>query len=199
MPVIVKCACIVDDRLKETELTTAAAIPSTVRLSGPSSTLTGILGIETVPIDISNLRESGWILDVELNTLALPSTVTLSNQTVDVWVPIDPVRLDAPDVKIETIGLGNGLKAELSTESVFVVISGDGAALKDPETLSVLAVVDLTDLTSGSYTLDVGIVVPAGVTYESVTPETVRVVISTVRTTASRLQDSGDLRTEGVR
>lgn len=199
VPIIVKCACIVDERLEEIELTAAAAIPSTVRLSGPSSAFANIIEVETVPIDISQLEESGWILDVELDTRNIPDSVILSNATVDVWVPIAPSQLELQDVEIQAVGLGDGLRAEIDPESVFVVVTGSRDLLDDPNSLHVVAIVDLSDLSAGSYTIDVEVAVPPGVTYENVTPESATVVISPVNSTANRLQEFFYDSTSGVR
>ena len=190
VPVTVICACVVDDRLEEVELITAAAIPSTIRVSGPSSAIQDISEIRTVPVDISELEESGWILDVELDALALPEAVSLSDLTVDVWVPIAPSRLELADIPIKILGLGDGLEATLSDESAFVVVTGSDRALVDPQALDVMAIVDLDELPSGTFTVNVSIVVPPGISYEQVTPETVQVVLRSQSTTANRLRDT---------
>lgn len=192
VPVVVVCACIVDDQLQETVLQDAAAIPSTIRLSGPSSTLINLSQVETVPVDISQLDQSGWILDVALNTADIPESVSLSDRTVDVWVPVAPARLEIQEVELKVLGLAEGLDVELSTETVSVVLTGDNQVLNEPESLNIMAIVNVTDLTTGSYTVDVEIVVPAGVTFESVNPETVRLTISPVTTTANRLRQLDD-------
>jgi YbbR domain-containing protein len=190
VPVVVICACIVENRIEDIELVTAAAIPSTIRLSGPSSALTVISEIRTRPVDISSLEESGWKLDVELDTRDLPSSVSLSDLTVDVWVPISPSRVELPDVPIEIFGLSDDFTAELSHENVVVVVTGDDKTLIGPEALQLTAIVNLSNYDEvGTYDVAVGIVVPLGVSFEQVTPETVRVVISTASSTTNRLQD----------
>lgn len=199
VPVVVVCACIVDDQLEQTTLTTAAAIPSTIRLSGPSSALAATSAIQTVPVDISELTESGWILDVELDTATIPATVSLSDETVDVWVPITPTRLELPDIPVGVLGLNPNLEADLSSETVTVIVTGRSDVLEDPESLEIMALVDLTDINAGSYTVDVAVVVPAEVTYEQVFPGTIRVVIRTSSSTATRLRNFNDPPTGGIR
>ncbi|MEZ4522839.1 MAG: CdaR family protein [Thermomicrobiales bacterium] len=186
VPVIVVCACVVDERLEQRALTTAAAIPSTIRLSGPSSALTTITDIRTVPVDVSQLQESGWILDVEIDTSELPESVTISDQTVDVWVPVNPTRLELTDIPIESLGLGPGLEASLTEETVSVVVTGTNDALSEPDSLQVMAIVDLEELGVGTYTVEIEVVVPPEVSYEQVSPATVRVVIQPATTTTNR-------------
>ncbi|CAN5814075.1 CdaR family protein [soil metagenome] len=199
VPVIVVCACIVDDRLEQITLTTSAVIPSTIRLSGPSSALAEISVVQTVPVDISELSESGWILDVELDTTPIPATVSLSDETVDVWVPITPTRLELLDIPVAILGLNPNLEVDLSTETVTVIVTGSSDVLEDPESLEIMALVDLTDFSAGSYTLEVAVVVPPGVTYEQVSPGTVRAVIRTSSSTATRLRNFNDPPTGGIR
>ena len=199
VPVTVICACVIDDRLEEVELVTAAAIPSTIRLAGPSSDLADISEVRTVPVDISGLDESGWILDVELDALAVAETVSMSDLTVDVWVPIAPSRMEIADVPIEVIGLGDNLELEISDETVFVVVTGSDRALVDPQALDVKAIVDLTGLSSGSFAVNVSIAVPPGISYEQVSPETVDVILRPQSTTANRLRDIEPESEDGVR
>ncbi len=193
VPVVVKCACIVDGLLAETVLTDAAAIPSTVRLNGPSSGLAGVESVETIAIDISQLNQSGWILDVALDTDTLPGSVNLSDQTVDVWVPVAPSRIELTGVTLQVLGADPALDVSLATETVAVTLTGDADVLADLEAEDVLAIVDVTDLATGSYTVDVEVVVPAGASYESVDPDAVRVTIAPGTSTANRLrlQDIG--------
>lgn len=201
VPVRVICACIVDNRVQEIELSTAAAIPSTIRLSGPADELEAISALHTVPVDVSVLNESGWILDVELDLTSIPPVVAVPEQAVDVWVPIEPVRQELRDVPIQIAGLDAGLEATLSETTVSIVVVGAGDVEDGELAQSVVAVVDLSDLGPGTYSVDVGVVVPPGISYEQVTPETVRVEIEAATPTISRFGDQlrDQMATTGVR
>ncbi len=186
VPVRVICACIVDESLQEIELTTAAAIPSTIRLSGPAPELATVNAISTQPIDISILNESGWILDVGLDLAAVPETVTVSEQSVDVWVPVEPQRQILESIPIEVIGLAGSASVTLSDEEVSIVIVGASDLDASELEKRVKAIVDLSGLTPGSYTVDVEVVIPPGVSFDEVNPGTVRVQIAAFPVTTGR-------------
>jgi len=189
VPVQVICACVVDNRVQEMELPTASPIPSTIRLSGPASDLASINVLRTRPIDISVLNESGWILNVELDLTDIPPTVTLPERAIDVWVPVEPSRREVSGVPIAVIGLGPGLQATLSEETATVVILG-GTDLDVLELEQrVTAVVNLSGLTPGTYSVDVGVVLLPGLTFEQVQPESVRVVIEPLTGSQARPGD----------
>ncbi|HLT19171.1 MAG TPA: CdaR family protein [Thermomicrobiales bacterium] len=189
VPVQVICACVVDNRVQEIELATASPIPSTIRLSGPAADLAEIDVVRTTPIDISVLSESGWILNVELDLTDIPQTVTVPERAIDVWVPVEPTRRELRDVPIAVIGLGSGLEASLAEQTVSIVIIG-GTEIDTLELEQrVTGVVDLRGLAPGTYSVDVGVVVPPGLTYEQVQPESVRVVIQPVAASQARPGD----------
>ena len=199
VPVVVICACVIEDRLDQIVLTTAAAIPSTIRLTGPSAALSEISEVRTTAIDTSELDESGWILDVELDPTSIPESVNVSDQTVDVWVPVTPERVEVPEVDIEIVGLADGLAASLSSDTVGVVVSGSDELLQQSGPLEIMALVNLTDLDAGTYTVDVALVVPPGVSYEEVSPGTVRVEIRSSSSTSNRLRFERSEPEAGVR
>lgn len=199
VPVTVICACVVDDQLEQIVLNNATAIPSTVRLSGPSSALETVSEARTVAVDISELSESGWILDVEIDSRTIPETVNYSDQTVDVWVHINPERIEVPDVPIKVLGLEPGLEAELSTDTVTVIVTGREGDVGAPEEMALSAVVDLSEREPGSYSVEVAVVVPPDITYDQVFPRTVDVVIRPLSTSANRLRDLDATPTEGIR
>lgn len=199
VPVTVVCACIVDDQLEQIVLNNAAAIPSTIQISGPSSALESVSEARTVAIDISELDESGWILDVEIDSRAIPETVNYSDQTVDVWVQVNPERVEISDIPIKVLGLEPGLEAELSADSVTIIVTNSDEDFEEPGSLDLSAVVDLTDLSTGSYTVDVAVVVPPDVTYDQVFPRTVDVVLQPSSTSANRLREIDNAPTSGIR
>ncbi len=199
VPVSVFCACIVDDRLQEMQLSTAAAIPSTVRLSGPASALATISSVPTIAIDTSALEESGWILDVELNLSAIPDSITVGERSVDVWVPVVPGRQELTDVPIDVFGLTSGLEATLSEESVSIVVVGAGVSETAELEQQIDALIDLRGLTQGTYTVDVAVVVPPGLSFEQVTPATVRVVIQIDTSLSNRSSNRDDRVQSGIR
>jgi YbbR domain-containing protein len=177
VPVVVICACIVEGQLQEVELDDASPIPSTVRISGTASALEEINSISTLPIDTAGLDSAGWILDVELDIASLPGTIALSEQAVDVWIPVDPGRQQISDVEIGLLNADPSLAVRFSTRTVSIVVSGTVDDVQELDPAALKAVVDVAGLGPGTYTLDVQVVVPSGLTYENVDPDTVQVTI----------------------
>lgn len=178
VPVTVVCACIEDNQVSVEQFPEAAAIPSTVRITGPDNVISGITELLTTPIDISNLTESDWILDVELDTSKVPAGVTVSDTKVDVWVPIEQERLIFDSIQIIAVNLGEGLEATIDPGRVSFAVQGAAEELEQLEGVEPLAIVDATDRGPGSYRVNVEIVVPAGLSYESVEPTEVQLTIT---------------------
>lgn len=128
-----------------------------VTTSDPSA-FDGLPGfIETVAIDITGARET-----VEQNvSLVLPEGISpVLEQTVLVIVTISPIETSITfDLPIETQGLGLGLAAELSPETMKVLLTGPLAFLETLQPEDVRVVLNLVDLDLGSYELTPEIIV----------------------------------------
>ena len=135
--------------------------------------------VETMPLDLSGA--SG---NIETNlALNLPGGVALiGDQTVSVQVDIVPIEGSLP-VKyrtVDVIGLGVGLKYQLSPITVDILLSGPLSVLDSLSPSDDVHVqVDLTGLTSGTYQLAPTVVVDKqGVTVQSILPGTVEIIIA---------------------
>jgi YbbR domain-containing protein len=134
--------------------------------------------VETTTLDLSGASSN---IDTHLS-LNLPGGVMLiGDQTVSVQIEIVPVEDSRPVSfrQVEVIGLGAGLKAELSPTTVDVILVGPLPVLNALQPEDVHVRIDLTGLTVGTYQLTpIATVVQPGVTVQSILPGTVEVVIT---------------------
>ena len=133
--------------------------------------------VETATLDLSGASNN---IQTHL-PLNLPAGVLLiGDQTVFVQIDIVPI-LDSRPVafrQVDVIGLSPGLKAQLSPTTVDVILSGPLPILNSLQPEDVHVRLDLTGLTAGTYQLTPIVMVPQGVTVQSVLPGTVEVTIS---------------------
>ena len=134
--------------------------------------------IESLPgyVETSLLDLSGASSNIETKlALNLPGGVTLIGDQI---VPIEgslPVAFRPVDV----IGLGAGLRYQLSPTTVDVLLSGPLSVLDSLSPSDVQVKVDLTDLAIGTYQLTPTVTVTKqDVTVQSIQPGTVEVVIA---------------------
>jgi YbbR domain-containing protein len=135
-----------------------------------------------MPLDLSGAVDN---IETKL-ALNLPGGVTLiGDQTVSVQVEIVSIEGSLP-VKyrtVEVVGLGAGLKYQLSPITVDILLSGPLSVLDSLSPSDVHVQVDLTGLTSGTYQLTPTVTIDKlGVTVQSILPGTVEVVITKVAT-----------------
>jgi YbbR domain-containing protein len=142
-------------------------------------TIEGMPGyVETNPLDISGASKN---IDKNLS-LNLPGGVMLiGDQTVSVQIEIVPIE-DSRNVSfrpVEVIGLGTGLKYQLSPATVDVILSGPLPSLDSLSPSDVHVRLDLTGLTSGTYQLTPRVIIAEqDLILQSILPGTVEVVIS---------------------
>lgn len=132
--------------------------------------------VDTQPLDLTGVTDD---LDVRL-ALNLPEGVSIvGEQSVLVQVSIAAIESSlSVSVPVEFIGLAPGLNAEVSPETVDVLLSGPVLLLDALLTTDVRVYLDLTDLEIGVYQLTPVIeVVSTRVMVESVLPETLEVEI----------------------
>jgi YbbR domain-containing protein len=149
--------------------------PFAVTVRGDEKVLASLDRIETAPIDVGGLSATRT-----LNVgLALPAGVTLLKPTdVTVTLTVQPLtgtRLYslAPVV----IGLAANLVADVDPSGISVLLAGPVPALVALAPDQVAATVDAGGRAAGTYTLDVAIKVPAGVSVQTVQPARVTVTI----------------------
>ncbi len=158
-------------------LSTVRAEPSTVVLQGAADLLATVPGfIETEPLSIE-----GATTEVRRRmNLVVPSGVTVfDGDTVQVAVSISPVE-GGTTVNVRPIkqGLGNGLQATVSPETVDVILSGAIPLLESLNTDDMFVFLDLSGLLPGTHVVKPRVVLPDGISADGVLPETTEVVIT---------------------
>jgi YbbR domain-containing protein len=133
-------------------------------------------------VETQELELSGASDDISTRlSLALPEGVSVvGEQSVQVQVGIEPIisNLTLSDIKIEVVGLGEGLSALVSPIEVDVILSGPAPLLDLLLLQDIRVVVDVTDLGGGVYQLTPRVeILVADVVVESVLPNTVEVTI----------------------
>ncbi|MBI5934258.1 MAG: hypothetical protein HY867_11170 [Chloroflexi bacterium] len=133
-------------------------------------------------VETQELELSGASDDISTRlALELPEGVSVvGEQSVQVQVGIDPIisNLTLSNIKIEVVGLGEGLSALISPIEVDVILSGPAPLLDLLLLQDIRVVVDVTDLGAGVYQLTPRVeILVADVVVESVLPNTVEVTI----------------------
>lgn len=134
--------------------------------------------VSTLPLDIS-----GAEADIEIRlALDLPEGVQVvgEEQNVLVRIGIAPIETSIVlNIDVEVAGLGRGLVADISPQTVGVILSGPLAVLDNLQSGDVRLLVDLTDLGKGVHLLEPQAeILPDGVQVLSITPSSIEVVIS---------------------
>ncbi len=133
--------------------------------------------VETLPLEVS---EASQDIDARL-TMALQDGVTAaSEQSVLVLVSIEAVESSLRIRQDLTVtGLGAGLFAQLSPDSVDVIMSGPLPVLDSMTAENVKAILDLLHLETGSHEIEPAVVItgPDVVTTDQVLPEIIHVDI----------------------
>ena len=134
--------------------------------------------LETQPLDLQDAREN---ISTRL-ALVLPENITVVGaQSVQVQVGISPIQTSITllNQPINILGLSEGLAAQVSPQTVDVIISGPLPILDALTPQDIIVSVDVTDLDIGAYQLTPKVEVLVGnVLVESILPSTVEVVIA---------------------
>jgi YbbR domain-containing protein len=153
------------------------APPTVMVFSEDPQLVEGLPGyVNTKPLDLTGVDD---YLETILE-LDLPQGVSvIGDPTVLVQVNVTALETSLVVSRdIEIIGLLPGLRAEVSPEEVTVSISGPVPVLDNLTLRDIRVVVDLTDLSAGTYTISPTIeILPADVVWEDVSPATVEVII----------------------
>jgi YbbR domain-containing protein len=133
--------------------------------------------VSTMPLDLTNLDEN---LQTRL-ALALPQGVIVQGeQNVEVIIGIAPIESSLlVTYQVEVIGLATGYEAELSPQSVSVVLSGPLSVLQSLTANDVRIFVDLAGLSPGTHLIEPQVeILPGDVQVLSITPSSIQVVIT---------------------
>ena len=122
--------------------------------------------------------------DIEIRlTLDLPEGITLVGEEQSVQVQIGIAAIETSQsftVPIEIVGLGAGLQAEVSPQTVDIFLTGPLIVLENltPEEDVILFVI-LTDYVAGTYRVELQYeILPDRVILEAMNPDTIEVIIS---------------------
>jgi YbbR domain-containing protein len=134
--------------------------------------------VSTVALDLSGAEED-IAARLALN-LQQGVSVQGDQQSVEVVVGIAPIESSKQiSVEIEVVGLGPGLEASISPDSVNVILSGPLSVLTSLRAGDVRMIVDLTGLSPGTHLLEpIPEILPEDVRALSISPSSVEVTIT---------------------
>jgi YbbR domain-containing protein len=153
----------------------AAMDPFAVTVRGEEEVLKTLDRIETLPIDIGDLSATRTLTV----RLAVPTGVTLLRPT-DITVTVTVQALSgtrAFSSAIVVTGLLPNQASELDVMNAGVLVAGPVPTLANMPPTEVVASVDAAGRGPGTYTVDVAVRVPAGVSVQTVQPTRVTLTI----------------------
>ena len=158
-------------------ITNISVEPPTVTVFGAPNVIDALPGyIETEPIDVEGAQAD---VIKRPAALSIPQNVALvSGQQVEVKVSIEAIQSSRTvEIVPELQGLEPGLTATVSPETVEVILGGPVPLLETLETDDVRVILDLFGLLPGTHQIEPQVVVPEGVTAQSINPATIQVEI----------------------
>jgi YbbR domain-containing protein len=160
--------------------TSVAAFPAIVTVYSENIQL-----IDSLPgyVETNVLDLSGAKADIEKQLgLNLPAgVIVIGQQTVDVQVGVAPIEGTRPISyrPVEITGLSDGLNAQISPQTVDVILSGPSPVLDSLLASDVQVRIDLAGLVPGTYQLTPIVTISQqNVIVQSILPGTVEVIIS---------------------
>jgi YbbR domain-containing protein len=160
-------------------LTSISVTPPNVVVSSANPALVNELPgyVETQPVDVNGLTD-----DIEVRkSLNLPPGVSLvGEQSVLVQVTVAAIEGSLTvSVPVETLGLPPDMQAQISPTTVDVIVSGPLPVLDALSPASFRAVVDITQMTPGTYQIKPNLdLVPDQVQVDTILPDTVEVTLA---------------------
>ena len=149
--------------------------PVAVTVRGEQAAIARLLRLDTAPIDVTGLTANRKTTV----SLVLPDGVALVEPLdATVTVTVVPLAGTRPFYSaLQAVNLSGGLDLTIDPGSVTVIVAGPANVLATMPAEQVLATVDASGRGPGTYTLDVAIKLPSGVTLQSVQPTRVTVTI----------------------
>jgi YbbR domain-containing protein len=161
-------------------LTNISVFPPVLTVySSQPSLVTDLPGfVETKPLNLDGASQD---IDTGLG-LNLPAGISaVGEQTVQVQVGIAAIEgsVSLNNMKVEIIGLADGLQAHISPESVDLILAGPLPLLDKLSARDVKIIVDLTGLTAGTHQLTPQAqIIINDVQIQSINPATIEVILS---------------------
>ena len=164
-------------------ITEIAVEPSSVTVFGSPGIVAALPGfIETEPIDLEGAQDD-VVAQPSLNVP--PNVSVIMDEQPIVTVSIEPIQSSQTAVITPEIqGLNPGFTFTVSPETVEVILSGPLPLLETLGPDDVRVVLDLFGLSEETHQIEPQIVVPEGVTAQSINPATVQVEIFVAPTPA---------------
>ncbi len=169
------------------EQRTTTTSPRTVVLDGPADVLASLTYVETDPVNISQATQTTSARVAIANLPAGVRVLTPADGQVDVIVQIQQqgVNQTLPNLPVAITGLDEGLAATLDVGSVSLEISAAATQIPSLVSGAISISVDVTGLDVGTHEVTPQVVVPAGVEWEDIVPETLTVTITRADSSAT--------------
>ena len=134
--------------------------------------------VETTPI---NLNGANADMEIRVSLNLGEGIDVVDSQNVTVQIGIDPIQssISFSNIPVQIEGLGEGLSAEVSPETVDVFLSGPVNLLEQLSPSTLVVIVDLENRDPGTYTLAPEIQLENGdINVDAILPNTIEVTIS---------------------
>jgi YbbR domain-containing protein len=158
-------------------ITNISVEPPAVTVYGTPEVIAALPGfVETQPISLEGAQEDV----IRQPALNIPSDVTLvpGQQQVEVKVSIEPIQSSLTmEIAPESQGLEPSLVANVSPETIEVILGGPLPVLETLQAGDVRVLLNLLGLTPGTYQIEPQVLSPTGLTVLSINPATVQVEI----------------------
>ncbi|MCJ7568794.1 MAG: CdaR family protein [Anaerolineales bacterium] len=141
--------------------------------------------LQTLPVNVANRTDD---FEERIPLDLPPGFILIGVQSALVQIDIEPIETSITiSLPVEIQGVGLGLYGYPSPEMVSLILSGPAELLYSLQPDDVRAVLDVQDLTLGTYQLVPEVIVlPEGLTWESPNPSVIEVIITaTPRPTAT--------------
>jgi YbbR domain-containing protein len=158
--------------------------PATVTVQGPPDVINEMPGfVRAGLVDLTGVRDDFTrTVGLELPEGVLAVDVSEIRVSVEVDAFQGSIGVRRP---LEVVGLEEGMEAELSPESVDMILSGPLAVLEQLAQDDVRVILDLSEFPVGTYQIEPEVVtLPEGVSSESLLPVTIEVRIQRASTTS---------------
>lgn len=151
--------------------------PSTIKIMGDESIINSISYIETEPLDLSTLKETGT---KKLN-LIIPKGIEIldGNKTVDVKVTLNKKYVEKSFTSsIQILNLSDEYTAEVEKSSFSYRVSGDEDIIERLKESDFKVYVDLKNIIEGKHSVEIKINVPSGASIVSKESSNVNVTLT---------------------
>jgi YbbR domain-containing protein len=171
IPVFVQCGCTAAEGYAVVGQPSAS--PPTVLIDGPKEALDQVSYIYTTPVDTSALTSTRVFEGVQIETSSLPEGVTVEPQAVDVLVQIkqDVFSQMFRAVPVQVLNKDDSLTAVVSPQTIDITLEGPKEDVSALTVSDISVVVDIADLSAGTYQIRPRVILPPRIRYSDEPPE----------------------------